>query len=119
MGLLNEIEGLFTGELAHLDAAAIPTLLPSLLAKTNFGDLQGLITSLEQGGLGAQVRSWLGEGPNMAITPEHIQQALGSEQVQHLAQQFGLPIDGVLALLSQHLPAAVDQAKQSGTLQPQ
>ena len=119
MGLLDGIEGLLQGELAHVEAEAIPTLLPSLLAKTNFGDLQGLLTSLEQGGLGAQVHSWLSEGPNLVITPEHIQQALGSEQVQNLAQQFGLLIDDVLKLLSEHLPAAVDQAKQSGALPSQ
>ena len=118
MGLLDGLEGLLKGELAHVEAEAVPALLPALLEKTNFGSLQGLVNSLRQGGLGTQIDSWLGSGPNAAITPAILEQALGSEQVQDLAKQFGLPVEAVLKLLAEHLPTAVDQANQNDALQP-
>ena len=42
--------------------------------------------------------------------------ALGNQQVQQLAQQFGLPVDQAIDFLSQHLPTVVDQASPNGTL---
>jgi uncharacterized protein YidB (DUF937 family) len=38
--------------------------------------------------------------------------------VRQLAAHFGLPLDQVLNLLSEHLPTVVDQASPNGRLQP-
>jgi uncharacterized protein YidB (DUF937 family) len=102
----------------QVEAAAVPALLSTVLAKTNLGDLQGLVTKLQQGGLGEQVQSWLGSGTNLPATADQIRAALGSEQLQQLAQHLGLPVDSALRLLTEHLPATVDQASPKGTLQP-
>jgi uncharacterized protein YidB (DUF937 family) len=88
------------------------------LAKTNLGDLQGLVTKLQQGGLNDQVQSWLGNGANLPVTADQLRAALGNEQVQQIARELGLPIDGALKLLAEHLPTVVDQASPNGTLQP-
>ncbi len=93
-----------------------PGLISSTLAKTNFGDLQGLVDQLQKGGLDEQVKSWLGSGANLAVTPEQICAALGNQQVQQLAEKFGLPVDAALKLLSEHLPTVVDEASPHGTL---
>jgi uncharacterized protein YidB (DUF937 family) len=53
----------------------------------------------------------------MQVTPDQIRAALGNEQVQELAQKFGVPIDGMLKLLAEHAPAAVDQASPNGQIQ--
>jgi len=98
----------------QVEAAAVPALLSTVLAKTNLG----LVTKLQQGGLGEQVQSWLGSGTNLPATADQIRAALGSEQLQQLAQHLGLPVDSALRLLTEHLPAAVDQASPKGTLQP-
>ena len=87
------------------------------MAKTNLGDLQGLVNQLQQGGLGDQVKSWLGNGANMKVTPEQLRAALNSDQVKQIAQHFGVPVDEALKVLAQHLPAAVDQASPNGTIQ--
>jgi uncharacterized protein YidB (DUF937 family) len=87
------------------------------LAKTNLGDLQGVVNQLQQSGLGDQVKSWLGNGPNMKVTPEQIRAALGNQQVRQIAQQYGVPVDEVLKLLADHLPTAVDQASPNGKIQ--
>jgi uncharacterized protein YidB (DUF937 family) len=107
-----------TGALGQVEAAAMPTLISQVLAKTNLGSLEGMVNQLQQGGLGAQVQSWLGSGPNQMVTPEQLRAALGSEQVRQLAQHFGVDSDAALKLLADHLPTAVDRASPSGTLQP-
>jgi len=118
MGLFDNLGGALKGMLGQVEAAGLPALINGALAKTNFGDLQGLVNQLQQGGLGPQVQSWLGNGANMSITPDQLRAALGSDQVRQLAGHFGVPVDQVLNLLSEHLPDAVDQASPDGTLEP-
>ena len=118
MGLLDSLGGALKGALGQVEADAVPALISEVLAKTDVGDLQGLVTKLQQGGLDEQVRSWLGNGANLPITADQLRAALGNEQVQQLARELGLPIDGALKLLAEHLPAVVDQASPNGTIQP-
>ena len=115
MGFLDKIGGALKGVLDQAQASA-PGLITSALASSNLGDLQGLVTKLQQGGLDKQVTSWLGNGANLPVSTEQIRAALGNEQVRHLAEQFGLPVDQTLNFLSQHLPTVVDQASPNGTL---
>ncbi len=117
MGLLDSLGGGLKGALEQFGAQEIQTLLPAALAKTNLGDLQGLVTQLQQGGLGAQVQSWLANGPNLSVTPEQIQAALGSDQVKQLAQHFGVDPQAALNLLAQHLPTVLGQSGQGGAAQ--
>lgn len=118
MGLLDSLGGALKGALGQVEADAVPALISEVLAKTDVGDLQGLVTKLQQGGLDEQVRSWLGNGANLPITADQLRAALGNEQVQQLARELGLPIDGALKLFAEHLPAVVDQASPNGTIQP-
>ena len=117
MGLFDNLGGALKGLLGQAEAAGVPALINAALAKTNFGNLQGLVAQLQQGGLGPQVQSWLGSGANIGVTPDQLRAALGSDQVRQLAAHFGLPIDQVLNVLAEHLPTAVDQASPNGTLQ--
>jgi len=116
MGLLDSLSGEIKGLLGQVEAEAVPALISAALAKTNLGDLQGLVTQLQQGGLSAQVQSWLGSGKNLSITPDQLRAALGDEHVAQLARHFGVDPDAVLKLLADHLPTAVDQAGQQGTV---
>lgn len=117
MGLFDNVRGTLGGLVGQVTAAAAPALISAVLAKTNLGDLNGLVAQLQQNGMGEQVKSWLGNGANMHITPEQLQAALGNEQVKQLAAHFGLPIDEALKLLAEHVPNAVDQASPNGTVQ--
>ena len=118
MGIFDSIAGGLKGVLGQAEAAAVPALISAVLAKTNFGNLQGLVNQLQQGGLNSQVQSWLGSGANMPISPAQLEAALGSDQIRQLAAHFGVPADAALKLLAEHLPAAVDGASPNGTLQP-
>lgn len=120
MGLFDELNlgGALKGVLGQVEASAAPTLINALLAKTQFGDLNGLVTHLQQNGLGPQVQSWLGNGANMPITADQLKAVLGNAQVQEFARHLGLPVDAALNMLAQHLPNVVDQASTDGQLQP-
>lgn len=107
-----------TSAFGQAEAAAMQGLISAVLAKTNLGNMQGLLDKLQQSGLGAQVSSWLGDGKNVAISADQLRAALGNTQIQQLAASFGLPVDKVLASLAEHLPAVVDQMSPNGTLQP-
>ncbi len=117
MGLLDSLTSGIESALGQIGAQELQTLLPAALAKTNLGDLQGLVTQLQQGGLGAQVQSWLANGENLSITPAQLQAALGSDQVKQIAQHFGVDPDAALNLLAQHLPTVLGQAGQGGAAQ--
>ena len=64
MGLLDNLGGALRGVLGQVEAGGVPAVISAALEKTNFGDLGGLVEQLLQGGLGAQVQSWLGSGAN-------------------------------------------------------
>ena len=115
MGLFDSLRG---GMLGQLEAEALPALMSAALAKTNFGNLQGLVTQLQQSGLGPQVQSWLGNGANMPVTADQLRAALGSDQVKQIAAHFGVDPNMVLNLLAQHLPNIVDKASPNGMLAP-
>ena len=114
MGLLDELN--LGGVLGQIEAAAAPTLINALLAKTQYGDLNGLVAQLQQGGLQKQVQSWLGPNANLPITADQLKAVLGNSQVQDMARHLGLPVDAAMNMLAQHLPNVVDQASKSGQL---
>lgn len=119
MGLLDELNlgGALKGALGQIEATAAPALINALLGKTQFGDLNGLVTHLQQSGLGPQVQSWLGNGANQPITADQLKAVLNNAQVQEMARHLGLPVDAALNMLAQHLPGVVDQASKNGQLQ--
>jgi uncharacterized protein YidB (DUF937 family) len=116
MGLLDSL-GL-RGALEGAAASAAPALIAAALAKTNFG-LQGVVNQLQKNGVGSQVTSWLGTGDNISITPDELRNALRNEHVKQIATHFWVSTDEALKILSDHLPAAVDQASPNGQIYPQ
>jgi uncharacterized protein YidB (DUF937 family) len=108
--------GLFDSLKGALESEALPALLNTVLAQTQYHDLPGLVAALEKGGLGPQVQSWLGNGQNMPITADQLKAVLGNAQVQEFARRFGLPVDDMLAALAKFLPEIVDKASPNGTL---
>jgi len=120
MGLLDDLGlgGLLKGALGQVESAALPTLINTVLAKTQYHDLNGLVAALQKGGLNTQVQSWLGSGANLPITEDQLKAVLGNTQVQDFARHLGLPVDQTLKMLAQYLPDIVDKASPNGTLQP-
>ena len=102
--------------------ANLPTLLPALLAMlgglgaNGQSGLHQVMSSLEAQGLGHVGQSWVGSGPNQAVTAQQIEQALGSAQVGQLAAQTGLPANQVTQGVAAVLPSIVHSLTPTGQL---
>ncbi|MFE1602434.1 YidB family protein [Methylobacterium sp. ID0610] len=76
--------------------------------------LGGLIDSFRRGGLGDVIESWIGAGPNRAVEPRQLAQALGPDTVDTLSRETGLSRDDLLAQLAQVLPGVIDGLTPQG-----
>ena len=120
MGILDSLENspAFKGVLGQLEAAVVPVVLSEVLGNGSQGGLNAIVAKLQQAGLGDQVKSWIGNGQNLPITAEQLQEALGSDTAKQLAARFNIPIDQLGKVLAQVLPTAIDHASPNGTLPP-
>jgi uncharacterized protein YidB (DUF937 family) len=119
-GIFGDLLGsALNGIVQQVGTQQLPNILAQVLGNTDLGSLGGLLQQLQNSGLGPQVASWLGNGQNMPITVDQLRNALGDQHLQQLAKSFGIPVDQLLAQLSQHLPAAVDHLSPNGTLEQQ
>ncbi len=87
-----------------------------LVTDPETGGLQGFLKSFEDKGLGGVVASWIGNGQNMTITAEQIEQVIGSERLQSLAQKFGISPETISSGLAQVLPQIIDRLTPNGQL---
>src|SRR3979490_2289710 len=108
MGILDSLENspAFKGALGQLEAAVVPVVLSEVLGNGGQGGLKAILAKLQQGGFGEQVKSWLGNGQNLPITAEQLQQVLGSDAVKQLAARYNIPVDQIAKFLAQQLPGA-------------
>lgn len=118
MGLFDSFSGSSGGPLGDTLKQAGAAALPSILQRFFPGGIQGVLDQLQSSGLGGQVKSWLGKGPNESISVEELRSALDNEQVRAIAARLGLPVDQALELLAGRLPATVDQHSPDGELKP-
>src|SRR3981189_2570927 len=118
MGILDSLENspAFRGALGQLEAAVVPIVLSEVLGNGSQGGLNAIVAKLQQAGFGDQVKSWIGNGQNLPITAQELQQVLGSDAVKQLAARFNIPVDQLAQILAQQVPAAVDHASPDGRL---
>ena len=78
------------------------------------GGLNDLLKQFQQSGHGDVASSWVGSGPNKAISPKDLASALGADQINSLMTQSGMSRDELLSGLSQQLPDVIDQLTPNG-----
>ena len=88
----------------------------SLFSSGDGGGLGDIVGALESGGLGDVVSSWLGSGDNLAVAPDQLQSALGSDKIAAFAEQAGVSGSEASAVLAGILPKLVDQLSPDGQL---
>jgi uncharacterized protein YidB (DUF937 family) len=106
--------GLFDGILGGVVGAEMATVVNGLIEK--HGGIQGIVSQLEEKGLGGTVRSWVGTGANQPITADQIHQAFGSDTVKQLAAKIGMTPEDLAAKLSEILPQAIDKLTPGGAV---
>jgi uncharacterized protein YidB (DUF937 family) len=80
------------------------------------GGLGELVKKFQQSGKGQIAQSWVGIGPNAAVSPSDLEKAVGVDTLDALSRQTGMPRDQVLAELTEHLPKTVDSLTPQGRL---
>ena len=89
MGLLDSLLGAASGK-DNAPGGVVPLIgvLGGLLAQS--GGLQGLANRFSQSGQGDVFSSWVGMGQNETISPNQIQNVIGSDQLNALAAKMGI-----------------------------
>ena len=108
--------GLFDGILGGLIGGEMATVVNQLIEK--HGGVQGIVTQMEQQGLGNTVKSWVGNGANQPITADQVHAVFGSDLIQGLAAKIGVNPNDLAEKLAQALPQAVDKLTPNGVVPP-
>ena len=80
------------------------------------GGLGDLLKQFQQNGQGDTANSWVSQGPNKQISQGDLANALGADQIDHLASQSGMSRNELLAGLAQHLPDVINHLTPDGRL---
>jgi uncharacterized protein YidB (DUF937 family) len=110
------MSGVVKGMVNGFDPAKIPDLGRKYLRKTELRSIPGLLRRLQEGGLEAEVASWLGAGKNLPVTPSQLRAAIGERAMSQLANAIGLPVSQVLFYMADLLPPAVKRMSSRGML---
>jgi len=117
MGLLDSILSAVSGKSgASGEAGPLIGVLSGLLAQS--GGLQGLATKFAQSGQGNAFQSWVGMGENQPVSNNQIQNALGSEQINAIANKMGVDPAMASNFLAEYLPKIVDKLTPQGKIDP-
>ena len=78
--------------------------------------LTDIVGSLQSGGLGDAVASWLGSGENASVAPDQLQSALGDDAISQFAEKAGVSGGEASAMLASILPQVIDKLSPDGQL---
>ena len=81
-----------------------------------FGGVDGIMSKLQESGLGDQVSSWIGSGENMPVSADQIKDALGQADLDKLAGKTGLQVDDLANRISTKMPDAIDKLTPEGVV---
>jgi len=109
--------GMLDGLLGGVVGAEMATLVNSFIQQ--HGGVQGIVTQLEQQGLGGVARSWIGNGANQPISADQLGKVFSTSPVLgQLAAKAGMSPQDLAQKISEALPTAIDKLTPSGALPP-
>lgn len=110
------MSGVVKGLVNGFDPAKIPHLGEKYLSQTELGSIPGLLRRLQEGGLEAEVNSWLGAEKNLPVTPSQLHAAIGDRAMTQLANAIGLSVSQLLVYMADLLPSTVERMSSAGML---
>lgn len=100
---------------AGMAAVAAPLLLKFLQG----GGVQKLLAGLQSQGMGDKADSWVSGGENKAISAQELQQVVGAEEIDQIAQGTGASREQAAEMVAEALPQIVDRVSPEGQLPDQ
>ncbi len=126
MGLLDRFLGGVSPDLSKLVTgnpgamqAVLALLSPTDTSVGGSGGLGGLVKLFESKGLGSMINSWIGTGPNPAISAGQVENVLGSDVLGQFAQKAGIAPSEAGGVLASVLPTVVDHLTPNGQMPSQ
>lgn len=86
------------------------------LVKNQPGGIGGLLQQFQNSGLGDAAASWVGSGPNQAVSGADMRSALGEDVVGNISSQLGMPTEEAAGGLAAVLPQLIDQLTPQGSV---
>jgi uncharacterized protein YidB (DUF937 family) len=117
MGFLNEIlQGVGSQFLSGGRQSGLIEIVTGLMNNPQTGGLSGLIDMFNNSGLGDAISSWISIGENQPVSGEQIEQALGSDTIQEIAQRLGVSGADASGGIAALLPQIIDKLTPDGTV---
>ena len=117
MGFFDDLVGKVAGAIKGSEGqGGLVEGVMGLLTNRETGGLAGLMQTFNQQGLGEIISSWVGKGNNAAITPDQVQEGLGTDTIQQLAEKSGISFDAAKAQLAEILPSLIDKITPEGKI---
>lgn len=111
MGLLDQISGLFRGGKGD-------SLLKGFNEMVSSGQfsLSKMLDNFKSAGMGEKVDSWVGTGPNEAVSADEVKRAADPANLQAIADKAGISVDEAAEEMSKALPDVVDKLTPDGVV---
>ncbi|MEZ5704902.1 MAG: YidB family protein [Burkholderiaceae bacterium] len=124
MGLLDSLIGAAAGSLGGgnqaqgnngmggIDPQVLMGIVGALL--NNAGGLSGILSKLQQNGLGDAAASWVGTGQNQPVSADALGGALGPDLMGMIASQLGSNQQQAAGTMADLLPGLIDKLTPQG-----
>jgi len=113
-GQQNPLESILNGLAGSQVRGGNPLLQIALALLQQNGGLEGVLGKFRENGMATQADSWVSTGPNMGISPNQLQEALGSSTIGQIASQLGVSQDEAGSSMSQLLPELINHLTPHG-----
>jgi uncharacterized protein YidB (DUF937 family) len=118
MDLMNLGKQLLASKLgSDANSGALASALDGLLSggdgKTGLG---GIISAMQDKGLGSVAESWLGDGDNADISTEQVREVVGNDKIAAMASELNTDEGSLLDGLKEALPQIIDKSSSGGSL---
>lgn len=111
--ILSWLTGVLTGPKV---GKLLEQLITSFLNNPQTGGLGGLLKRFQDQGLEGVTSSWISTGQNLPVNKKQVENVLGPDQIQQMAQALGISNRNVTATLAKLLPQVIDMLTPDGAL---
>lgn len=80
------------------------------------GGIGAVLDRFRQKGYGGQMQSWVGTGDNQPLDEQAVEQVVGHQDLQQMAQELGVPEQEVRHAFAEVMPEMVNQLTPEGQL---
>jgi len=118
MSLFDEIKNKLFAEIGDTEGehSGLIESIMGMVTNKESGGLEGLLNNFKENGLGDIISSWISTGENQPISADQIQDGIGKEQIQQIADKIGLSPDAAKSKLAELLPDIIDKLTPDGKI---